>query len=119
MRRLEGRVALVTGAGRGIGQAIAIRLASEGARVAATDLDELTAQATAAEIGPGAIGLKMDVTDSVAVRAAMEEAERVMGPLDILVSNAGWDKVEALRKSREGTGEKIWAINVKGELNCA
>jgi len=119
MRRLEGRVALVTGAGRGIGQAIAIRLASEGARVAATDLDELTAQATAAEIGPGAIGLKMDVTDSVAVRAAMEEAERVMGPLDILVSNAGWDKVEPFLKSTEETWEKILAINLKGYLNCA
>ena len=119
MRRLEGRVALVTGAGRGIGQAIAIRLASEGARVAATDLDELTAQATAAEIGPGAIGLKMDVTESVAVRAAMEEAERVMGPLDILVSNAGWDKVEPFLKSTEETWEKILAINLKGYLNCA
>ena len=119
MRRLEGRVTLVTGAGRGIGRAIALRLASEGARVAVTDLDESTAQATAAEIGEGAIGLRMDVTDPVAVRAAVKETESALGPLDVLVSNAGWDKVEPFLKSTEETWEKILAINLKGYLNCA
>ena len=119
MRRLEGRVTLVTGAGRGIGRAIALRLASEGARVAVTDLDESTAQATAAEVGEGAIGLKMDVTDPVAVRAAVEKTESALGPLDVLVSNAGWDKVEPFLKSTEETWEKILAINLKGYLNCA
>ena len=119
MRRLEGRVTLVTGAGRGIGRAIALRLASEGARVAVTDLDESTAQATAAEIGEGAIGLRMDVTDPIAVRAAVEKTESTLGPLDVLVSNAGWDKVEPFLKSTEETWEKILAINLKGYLNCA
>ena len=119
MRRLEGRVTLVTGAGRGIGRAIAFRLASEGARVAVTDLDESTAKATAAEIGEGAIGLRMDVTDPVAVRAAVEKTESALGPLDVLVSNAGWDKVEPFLKSTEETREKILAINLKGCINCA
>ena len=119
MRRLESRVALVTGAGRGIGRAIALRLASEGARVAVTDLDESTAQATAAEVGEGAIGLRMDVTDPVAVRAAVEKTESALGPLDVLVSNAGWDKVEPFLKSTEETWEKILAINLKGCINCA
>ena len=119
MRRLEGRVTLVTGAGRGIGRAIAFRLASEGARVAVTDLDESTAQATAAEVGEGAIGLRMDVTDPASVRAAVEETESALGPLDVLVNNAGWDKVEPFLKSTEETWEKILAINLKGHFNCA
>ena len=119
MRRLEGWVTFVTGAGQGIGRAIALRLASEGARVAVTDLNESTAQSTAAEIGEGAIGLKMDVTDPTAVRAAVEKTESTLGPLDVLVSNAGWDKVEPFLKSTEETWERILAINLKGYLNCA
>ena len=119
MRRLEGRVAFVTGAGRGIGQAIAIRLGSEGARVVATDLDESTAQATATEIGGDAIGLMVDVTDQASVRVAVEETEGIFGSLDVLVNNAGWDKVEPFLKSTEDTWEKILAINLKGHFNCA
>ena len=119
MRRLEGRVTFVTGAGQGIGRAIALRLASEGARVAVTDLNESTAQSSAAEIGEGAIGLKMDVTDPAAVRMAVKETESTLGPLDVLVSNAGWDKVEPFLKSTEETWERILAINLKGYLHCA
>jgi len=118
MRGLEDKVAFVTGAGRGIGRAIALRLAGEGARVAVTDLDEATARATAADIGGTAIALHVDVTDGASVRAAVAEAERRLGPIDILVNNAGWDKVEPFVKSAEETWDKVLAINLKGTLQC-
>lgn len=118
MRRLEGRVAFVTGAGRGIGRAIALRLASEGAKVAVTDIDEATAQATAATIGDGALGLRVDVTDPASIRPAVAATERELGPIDVLVNNAGWDKVEPFLDSGEETWEKVIAINLKGPLYC-
>jgi 2-hydroxycyclohexanecarboxyl-CoA dehydrogenase len=114
MRGLKDRVALVTGAGRGIGRAIAERLAAEGAKVAALDLDESTARATAESIG--AIGLRMDVTDGASVNTAVAEVERRLGPADILVNNAGWDKAEPFVKSAEETWDKVIAINLKGPI---
>ena len=68
MRGLEEKVSFVTGAGRGIGRAIALRLAAEGAKVAVADLDEATATSTAAEIGERAIAVRLDVTDSASIR---------------------------------------------------
>ncbi len=118
MRGLKDKVAFVTGAGRGIGRAIALRLAGEGAKVAVTDLDEATARATAADIGATAIALRVDVTDGASVRAAVAETERRLGPIDILVNNAGWDKAEPFVKSAEATWDKVLAINLKGPLVC-
>jgi len=117
MRGLKDRVALVTGAGRGIGRAIAERLAAEGAKVAALDVDERTAR-EAGEAVRG-IGLCMDVTDAGAVAAAVAEAERRLGPTDILVNNAGWDKAEPFVKSTEETWDKVLAINLKGPIRMA
>jgi 2-hydroxycyclohexanecarboxyl-CoA dehydrogenase len=114
MRGLKDRVALVTGAGRGIGRAIAERLAAEGAKVATLDVDEATAQAAGEAIG--GVGLRMDVTDGASVRAAVEEAERRLGPTDVLVNNAGWDKAEPFVKSAEETWDKVLAINLKGPI---
>jgi len=119
MKGLNGKVAFVTGAGRGIGQAIAKRLAAEGAKVAVVDLDEDTARATAAEIGAGAIALRADVTDSAAVRVAVTECEKRLGAVDVLVNNAGWDKIEPFVESREETWDKVIAINLKGPIICA
>ena len=102
MRGLEGRVAFVTGAARGIGRAIAIRLGEEGARVAAADLDEAGARDTARAAGAGAVAIYVDVTDGDSVRAAVAAAERALGPIDVLVNNAGWDKVE-LRRTRRAS----------------
>ena len=119
MKGLEGKVALVTGAGRGIGKAIAERLASEGAKVAVADIDPATAAATAAEIGRGAIAVTMDVTDGASVRDAVAETAKRLGPIDVLVNNAGWDKIEPFVKSQEETWDRVIAINLKGPIRCA
>ncbi|MPZ22645.1 MAG: glucose 1-dehydrogenase [Dehalococcoidia bacterium] len=117
MKRMEGRVALVTGAGRGIGQGIARRLASEGARVCVADLDPKTASATANEIGNG-LALEMDVTSGDSVRNAVAECERQLGPIEILVNNAGWEKPELFIESNEETWDRVIAVNYRGVLNC-
>jgi len=88
-RTLSGRSALVTGAARGIGLAIAQRLAAEGARVALTDVDLERAQSEAHRLGDHAVALRLDVTDSVSVNAGVEAALERLGGLDILVNNAG------------------------------
>ncbi|MSR65786.1 MAG: 3-oxoacyl-ACP reductase FabG [Pedosphaera sp.] len=86
--QLEGQVALVTGAAGGIGQAIARTLAANGARVVYADINFDAAQLCAA-FTPGALALRMDVTDEVEVEAAMAEILKQWGRLDILVNNAG------------------------------
>ena len=88
-RSLTGKVVAITGGGRGIGRAIAQALAREGARVAVCDLDRESAEATAAQLGDGAFGLGVDVTDRAALVAFLEEVEQRLGPLDVLVNNAG------------------------------
>ncbi|MGC4105685.1 MAG: SDR family NAD(P)-dependent oxidoreductase [Thermomicrobiales bacterium] len=92
-RDLGNRVALVTGAARGIGRAIAVRLASEGARVVIADIDEAQATATAAEIngdaGDAAMGVRLDVTSKESWTAVLEAVEQHWEPLSILVNCAG------------------------------
>ncbi|MEA2514183.1 MAG: 2-dehydro-3-deoxy-L-rhamnonate dehydrogenase, partial [Thermomicrobiales bacterium] len=87
--RFEGKTGIVTGSARGIGRAIAERLAREGARVMIADVDEATAQAAAAEIGAGALAQRLDVTASASWDAAVGAATAAWGRLDILVNNAG------------------------------
>ena len=88
-RSLSGSVVAITGGGRGIGRALAGALAAEGARVAVCDLDGAAAQAVAQELGPGHLGVAVDVTDRPAFTAFLDEVERRLGPLDVLVNNAG------------------------------
>lgn len=85
--RLEGRPTLVTGAASGIGAATARRLAAEGARVVVADVDEGGARAVAGETD--AVVVAMDVTDTASVRAGVEAAQAAVGPLEVLVNNAG------------------------------
>jgi 2-dehydro-3-deoxy-L-rhamnonate dehydrogenase (NAD+) len=87
--RFEGKTGIVTGSARGIGRAIAERLAREGARVMIADVDETTAQATASAIGAGAIAYRLDVTSVASWEAAVGTAAAAWGRLDILVNNAG------------------------------
>ena len=87
--RFEGRTAIVTGAARGIGRAIATRLAGERARVMIADIDEATATGTAAEIGERALPHRLDVTSPESWAAAVERATGEWGKVDVLVNNAG------------------------------
>jgi 3-oxoacyl-[acyl-carrier protein] reductase len=86
---LSGRVALVTGAGQGVGAETARMLAAQGATVAVNDYYAERAQATAAAIGANAHGVAADVSDAASVAAMLAEVERELGPVDILVNNAG------------------------------
>ncbi|HET7342295.1 MAG TPA: SDR family NAD(P)-dependent oxidoreductase [Methylomirabilota bacterium] len=92
--RLQGKVALVTGGGSGIGRAIAARFAEEGARVVVNDIRKETAEATARAIGGQARAIAADVADSAAVRTMIDEIGRTLGGLDVLVNNAGIGEVD-------------------------
>jgi 2-hydroxycyclohexanecarboxyl-CoA dehydrogenase len=119
--RLNGKVAIVTGAAQGIGRAIALRLAAEGAAVAVADIKTDTAEQTAAEIraaGGKAISVKLDVSKLDDAVAAADRVERELGPIDVLVNNAGWDKVEPFLDNTPETWDRVIAINFRGPLNC-
>ena len=88
-RSLQGKVVFITGAARGIGRATAIALVAEGARVAIGDLDEDLTRRAAKEIGPDVLGMRLDVTDHAGFTAVLDEVERELGPLDVLINNAG------------------------------
>src|SRR5690348_18097350 len=85
MGRLDDKIAIVTGGGQGIGQAIARKLAAEGATVVVTDLDETTAKATADAL-PGAVAIRADVTDREGVQAMAERVAEQFGRIDVLRS---------------------------------
>ena len=119
--RLKEKVAIVTGSAQGIGRAIALRLANEGAKVAVADIDLEGATRTAEEIkkgGGNAIAVKLDVTRLQDALDAADHVERELGPIDILVNNAGWDVIEPFVESKPETWDKIIAINYRGVLNC-
>jgi 2-hydroxycyclohexanecarboxyl-CoA dehydrogenase len=119
MRGLTNKVVMVTGAARGIGFAIATRFAEEGAKVAIADLDAGGAAEAARKIGENAIGVRVDVTDTASIRAGVASIVEQLGAIDVLVNNAGWDKVEPFVKSEEATWDKVLAINLRGPIACA
>lgn len=88
-RSLVGQVVAITGAARGIGRATATALVREGAKVAIGDIDHALAEKTASEIGGGAIGLPLDVTDRNSFEAYLDAIEARLGPVDVLINNAG------------------------------
>jgi 2-hydroxycyclohexanecarboxyl-CoA dehydrogenase len=117
--RLEGRNALVTGAGRGIGRAIALALARDGARVAVADVDGEGAERVAAEAearGRAALPIRVDLTRRSEVEAMVARAVSALGSIDVLVNNAGWDFVQPFLESEEETWDRIIALNFKGVL---
>ena len=111
---LAGRRALVTGAGNGIGRAIAHALARDGARVAATDLDAAAARAVAAELGGGATWAKLDVTDEAETAAVFAALARELGGLDTVVANAGISTMRRVVDLGIEEWDRNMAVNAKG-----
>ena len=116
-RSLHGRVVAITGGGRGIGQAIAQSLAAEGCRVAVGDLDAASAQETAAALGGDAVGLRLDVTDHAGFSAFLDEVEQRLGPLDVLVNNAGIMPVGPLEYEDDATAVRLLEINLHAVIH--
>jgi 2-hydroxycyclohexanecarboxyl-CoA dehydrogenase len=115
------KVAIITGAAQGIGRAIAMRLAEEGAKVAIADINDTQAELTAGEIrtaGAQALAVKLDVTSLQSAAAAVASVEQQLGAIDILVNNAGWDIVEPFVENSVETWDRVIAINFRGALNC-
>jgi 2-hydroxycyclohexanecarboxyl-CoA dehydrogenase len=115
VKGLGGKVVLVTGAGRGMGKAIAERLAEEGARVAVTDVDEKSAVSTAAALD-GAAGFRLDITDAAEVNRRIDEIVAALGPIDALVNNAGWDRLAPFLDTDEDLWERLIDINLRGPI---
>jgi NAD(P)-dependent dehydrogenase (short-subunit alcohol dehydrogenase family) len=116
-RSLSGKVAVVTGGARGIGQALARALAHEGVVVAIGDLDAGAAEAAAAELGNGSIGLALDVTDRPGFTAFLDEVEQRLGPLDIVINNAGIMHVGPLDEESDASITRQLEINLHAVIH--
>jgi NAD(P)-dependent dehydrogenase (short-subunit alcohol dehydrogenase family) len=116
-RSLSGKVVVVTGGGRGIGAATAAALAARGARVAIGDVDLETAEQTAASIGGGAIARRLDVTDRPGFTAFLDEVERELGPLDVLVNNAGIMPLSPIEQERDETVTRQLELNLHAVIH--
>lgn len=112
--RLDGRVAIVTGAAQGMGESFARQLAAAGARVVVSDVNETLGAAVAAEIGANAIFVRHDVSSSADWSAAIEQAEAAFGPIGILVNNAGIAWFESLENSPESEARRMIEVDQMG-----
>ena len=110
------RTAIVTGGAGGIGRAIAAALAAEGVAVAIADLRAGDAERAAADIAREAIGVALDVTDSASVDAAAADVERRLGPVGIVVNNAGWDELRPFVETDEAFWRRVVDVNYLGAL---
>jgi 2-hydroxycyclohexanecarboxyl-CoA dehydrogenase len=121
MQPLHDKTAFVTGAGAGIGRAIARRLAADGARVAIADIDLDRARETEKliqEANGTALAVQVDVAQLDAVTAAVGQVRTALGPIEILINNAGWDKIEPFIENDPALWDRLIAINLKGAIYC-
>jgi 2-hydroxycyclohexanecarboxyl-CoA dehydrogenase len=114
--RLEGRTALVTGGASGIGAATARRLAADGARVAVGDLDLDGARAVAGEVD--GVATELDVTQTGSVARAVGATTAALGPVDLLVNNAGTDRFGFFVNTDEALWDLVLGVNLRGVLAC-
>lgn len=119
MRGLDGKVAIVTGGGGGIGSSICQRFAAEGSVVAVFDINKEAADGIVAGIraaGGKAEAFAVDLTSQDSVNQAVAKAEAALGPIDILVNNAGWDRAGNFLDTDKDLWERIVAVNLYGAL---
>jgi NAD(P)-dependent dehydrogenase (short-subunit alcohol dehydrogenase family) len=115
-RPLGGKVAAITGGARGIGRATAAALIARGVRVGIGDIEAELAEQTAAELGGEAVGLPLDVTDRASFDAFLTEVESRLGPLDIVINNAGIMPVGPFLEESDTVSERLVDINVNGVI---
>jgi NADP-dependent 3-hydroxy acid dehydrogenase YdfG len=115
-RILAGETAAITGAARGIGRATAKALLGQGMKVAIGDVDIDAARKTADELGPSAVALPLDVTDRDSFAGFLDEAERQLGPLDVLVNNAGIMQIGRFLDEDDLTAQRMIDINLHGVI---
>lgn len=116
MKRLEGKSAIVTGSARGIGRAFAEAYVHEGATVAIADINQQAAEKTAAEIGPAAYAVRLDVTDQASIDAAIATVEKRAGGLDILINNAALFDAAPIVEISRASYDRLFTVNVAGTL---
>ncbi|QQX86398.1 2-hydroxycyclohexanecarboxyl-CoA dehydrogenase [Cupriavidus necator] len=120
MQGLEGKTVIVTGGGGGIGGATCLRFARAGAAVGVLDLNPEAAERVAGQIreaGGRALALRCDITERASVDAAVAAVEQGLGPVDVLVNNAGWDVFKPFIKTEPAQWERLIAINLTGALH--
>lgn len=114
--RLKGKVAIITGAARGIGAAFAEAYVREGATVSIGDIDMARAEQTAKAIGPAAFAIRFDVTDQSSIDSAVAEIEKRCGGIDILVNNAALFDMAPIVEITRASYDRLFSINVAGLL---
>jgi NADP-dependent 3-hydroxy acid dehydrogenase YdfG len=115
-RSLAGKVVAITGAGRGIGRATAAALITQGARVAIGDIEPGLAETTAGELGGGTIGLPLDVTDRASFEQFLNSVEERLGPLDVLINNAGIMPIGPFVEESDATAHRMVDVNLHGVI---